>query len=598
MGEIRRISNLEGPPPPSSSHSYPATPLHSTTTMPFTFHCSKRPPPFPLPPIPIPGMDGVMSNDGVAVVFNLDPRLQESKRPKHRKMAPREGGFLDSLRASFSSKTLRTDNKLDSRTTFYARNDKRRREKGKERERDLSFIVLPRSSSSLIPDKNSNSGTTMSPPPLPRREDRLPKHANVFTGIPTPTESAITSARNSQHALSKPGTPVNEHSLRPSRSVPDWTSEQRRQYRYFQDAAENELPRMPSAYEPRPTSNPGVTAEEVGILERVTRGGEIARDNSPMLSSIGRYKKKREVTASGGDELLVQQRSSMKPHKSLHRGGNDGPPETPDSFLVKDGPGNSINGHSSIPVPARKQLLQQRPDHCPNPQNALPQHQIRRRSTAPAGATDDDQRRTSSTSQHRLDRPTSTSTYQAHRGHLHPVAEETPPSIPVSKWSGDWSPHLQQGSELFFETGMGADLGRSASPVPGTPPLVEMGVPSPQAKARPASWACPIRPVVGGGLEPAKSGVVRHSHELDILFPPTPPSSTGDVWDDCTDLEKALREHHLFWEMLRHSWNVFILIWALLLIFKSVQFIVKVTEVLILEPVKFLGNILRNVAEN
>lgn len=540
-----------------------------------------------------------MSNDGVAVVFNLDPRLQKRSPSKHRKMAPREGGFLDSLRASFSSKNLRTDNKLDPHSTPYFKNDKRRREKGKERERDLSFIVLPRSSSSLIPDKNPNLGTTMFPPPLPRREDRLPKHANIFTGIPTPTESALTSARNSQHALSKPGTPVNEHSLRPSRSVPDWTSEQRRQYRYFQDAAENKLPRMPSAYEPQPVSNPGMTAEEVATLEGATRGREISRDNSPMLSSIGRYKKKRGATASGDDESFVQQRSSMKPQRSLYL--DDGPPETPDSFLVKDGPGNSMNGHSSIPVPARKQLPQQQPDRCPKPQNTLtPQHQIRRRSTAPAGATDEDQRRISSTSQHRLDRPTSTSTYQAHRGHpLYPVVEETPPSISVSKWSGDWSPHLQQGSELFFETGMGVGLGRSASPGPAPPPLVEMGVPSPQAKARPASWACPIRPAVGGGLETAKSGIARHSHELDILFPPTPPSSTGDVWDDChPNLETTLREYHLFWEMLRHSWNVFILIWALLLIFKSVQFIVQVIEVVILEPVKFLGNILRSAAES
>lgn len=559
-----------------------------SSSMPLTFHCSKRPPPSPLPPIPIPGMDGVMSNDGVAVVFNLDPRLQESKRSKNHKMAPREGGFLDSLRASFSSKSLRTNNKLESRTISYSKNDKWRREKGKEKERDLSFIALPRSSSSLIPGKNLDIGTAIFPPPLPRREDRLPKHANIFTGIPTPTESALTSARNSQYALSKPGTPVNEHSLRPSRSVPDWTSEQRRQYRYFQDAAENELPRMPSTYEPQPASNPGTMTEEVATLERVTRGGEISRDNSPKLSSIGRYRKG-----------STQQRSSMKSQKSLCPGGSDGLPETPDSFLVKDGPGNSMNGHSSIPVPARKQLPQQRPDHCLNPQNPLsPQHQIRRRCTAPAGATDDDQRRTSSTSQHRPDRPTSTSTYQAHRSHpLYPVVEETPPSIPISKWSGDWSPHLQQGSELFFETGVGADLGGSASPAPGTPPLVEMGIPSPQAKARPASWTCPIRLTVGGSLDPVKSG--RHSHEPDTLFPPTPPSSTGDVWDDChTDLETALREHHFFWEILRHSWNVFILIWALLLIFKSVQFVVRVTEAVILEPIKLLENFLRNFAES
>lgn len=556
--------------------------------MPFPFHCGKGPPPSPLPPIPIPGMAGVMSNDGVAVVFNLDPRLQDCRSSRYHKMAPREGGFLDSLRASFSSKNLRVDHNPDSR--LKPKNDKRRKEKGKGKESDLPFVIASRlSSSSLILDKNSNLGTTLFPPPLPRREDLLPKHANIFTGIPTPTESALTSARNSQHALSKPGTPVHERSLRPSRSVPDWTPEQRSQYRYFQDATENELPRVPSGFESQPAG------EEVSEVDIVTRRGEIFRDDSPMLSSIGRYKKNRVAIGFGGDNSLVQQRASMSYRGSLYLSGSVDLPETPVTFLVKDGPGNSMVGHSSIPVPAHKQILQQRPDHSPNSQNPLPpQHQIRRRSTAPAGAADDDQRHSLSTAQNRPDRPTSTSTYQAHRSHpLHPVVEETPTSIPVSKWSGKWSPHLQQGSELFFQAGMGADFAGSGSPV------VEMGIPSPQTKARPASWACPTRSAVGGGIGLAKSEITCPSHELNMLFPPTPPCSTGDLWDDChIDLGVSLVQHHLFWEMLRHLWNVFILVWALLLLFKSVQFIVRATEVVIMEPIRVLGNVLGKVVES
>lgn len=578
--------------PISSSPCIPRLSLLSP--MPFTFHCGRGPPTTPLPPIPIPGMDGVMSNDGVAVVFKLDPRLQQSPRIRNHKMAPREGSFLDSIRASFSSKNLRVDHNLDSR--FKSKNDKRRKEKGKGKEIDSSFMIAPRSSSSsLVHDKSSILGTTLLPPPLPRREDRLPKHANIFTGIPTPTESALTSARNSQYAPSKPGTPVNERSLRPSRSVPDWTPEQRRQYRYFQDGMESELPRVPTAFEPQPAP------EEATTAEIVTRGGEIFRDGPLKLSSIGRYKKNWVAFGSGGDDSLVQQRASMRDPGSSYLGGSNDTPETPNSFLVKDGPGNNMNGHSGIPVPARKQLLQQRPDHCPNSQNQLsPHHQIRRRSTAPAGAADDDQRRSLSTSQSVPDRPTSTSTYQAHRGHsLYPVVEETPPSILVSNWSGEWSPHLQQGSELFFETGMYTDLAGSGSPASVTPPVVEMGIPSPQTKARPASWACPIRPVVGGGIGLTKSEITCPSHELDIMFPPTPPSSAGDVWDDChIDQGVALVEHHLFWELLRHLWNVFILIWALLLIFKSVQFITRATELVILEPIKVLGNVLRKVVES
>lgn len=145
---------------------------------------------------------------------------------------------------------------------------------------------------------------------------------------------------------------------------------------------------------------------------------------------------------------------------------------------------------------------------------------------------------------------------------------------------------------------MGVNLGGSASPVLGTSPLAEMGIPSPQTKRRPASWACPIRPTASVGLDLARSGRARHSHELDISFPPTPPSSTGDVWDDGhNNLDTGPKDCSLSRDLLRHSWNVFILIWALLLIFKSVQFVMTITEILIMEPIKFLCNILKNVAE-
>lgn len=543
-----------------------------------------------------------MSNDGVAIVFNLDPRLQESKHSKPHKMAPREGTLLDSLRASFSSRNPRIDNRLGPRSTSHSKNNKRRREKKKERERDLSFVILPRSASSLILGKSSSIAAS-APPPPPLLGDRLPKHSNIFTGIPTPTDSAITSARNSQHFPSKPGTPVHEHPLRLSRSVPDWTSEQRRQYRYFQETSENELPRMPSALEPQPTSNPVVSAEEVEILEGVIRGVEIPQDNSPKLPSMGRYKKKNQkTTISNRDESSHQQRSSTKFQKLLYLDEHDRTQENEalGHFLGRNNLGNGMNGPNTAPFQAHMKSQQQRPNHSPNPQDPLlhPHHQIRRRSTAPA-ATDDGQRHTSPASQNRLERPTSTSTYQMHRGHpLYPVVEETPPSLPLPEWSGDWSPHLQQGSELFFETGIGMDLGGSISPAPRTPPLVEMGIPSPQAKTRPASWACPIRPTTAAGLDPVKSGMARHSHELRTLFPPTPPSSTGDVWDDSQkNSDTAVRERKFFFDMLRHSWNVFVLVWALLLILKSVQFVVSIIDTVVLEPVKLFISILRNFAE-
>lgn len=538
-----------------------------------------------------------MSSDGVARVFNLDPRLHGSRCNKHRIMAPREGSFLDSIRASFSTKTIRIDNSSGSHTNA-TKNDKRRREKG--RERDLSFIILPRSASSLIPGKTSNTTFSL-PPPLPRSEDRLPRHSNIFTGVPTPTNSAVTSTRNSQHVPSKPGTPVHEHPLRSSRSVPDWTAEQRKQYCYFQDGSEDQLPRIPSTYKPQPISQPGITVDGVERLGKAAKTRGVSGDSSLKLTSIGRYKRKQGAGEPSGGGSFCQQRSPMKPQKSQHLEEKYGKQEeeAPGAFLGVNSLGSGASGRRPAHLPAREQR-QQQPDQSFMPQSSLPQtqQQIRRRSTAPAGVIENDQKHTSSTSQRRTDRPTSTSIYQAHRTQpLCPVAEEALPSISLPRWGRNWSPHLQQGSELFFETGVGVTLPRSPKPAPESLPLAEMGIPSPQTKARPASWACPTRPTAAVNSGLVMSSITRHSHELDIMFPPTPPSSTGDAWDDHNDSGVATRERKILWNSLRHFWNVFILVWALLLVFKSVQFVMKFVDVVLLEPVKLFCSILRGVAE-
>ncbi|KAI5817000.1 hypothetical protein BZA77DRAFT_367524 [Pyronema omphalodes] len=96
----------------------------------------KPSPPEPeLEPIHIPGFDGILSNSGVAKVFNLDPRV------------PKE-------RHSRSMWRRLTGGNSDGEDDF--------REKGKKGKR------------------GKERGT----------DDKLPKHANVFTGLPTPDASA------------------------------------------------------------------------------------------------------------------------------------------------------------------------------------------------------------------------------------------------------------------------------------------------------------------------------------------------------------------------------------------------------------------------
>jgi hypothetical protein len=534
--------------------------------MPLTFRCQKEPPP-DLPPIPIPGLEGIMSSDGVAKVFNLDPRLQDTKPGKHHIMAPREGGFLESIKASFSGKSAKTD----LRTTP----SRRKREKGKERERDLSFVILPRSASSLVPGKSS-----MPLPPMPSRDNRLPRHSNVFTGVPTPTDSAITSARNSQHVPSNPGTPVPGHPLRSSRSVPDWKAEQRKQYCYFEGTSDNELPRMPSAYEPQPISNPGMTAEGLRILNKTPKESETSKEDSSSAAPIGRYKRKLIApNAINSNEAFNQQRSSIKSHISaplIEKAGIKRR-ETQTSFLAKDGPENA----NPQTIPIRKQS-QQRPDKSPtlSPSLQNQQIQVRRRSTA------DDQKPSSSASHRLPERPSSTFTYQTHRAHaLCPVVEETPQPVYTPKWGSNWSPHLQQESELFFETGT---RNVASEQVP-----VEMGIPSPRHKhkTRPASWSCPVRPT----MDPSSRLNSRNKYEFGFMFPPTPPSSTGDdVWDDQRLIDGEPR--HL-WNKLRNLWNFFVMIWALIILFKSLQFLIRFVDIVVLEPGKFLYDFVRNIAD-
>ncbi|KAG0636397.1 hypothetical protein HOY80DRAFT_891467 [Tuber brumale] len=133
-------------------------------------------------------------------------------------------------------------------------------------------LVVRRRAGSPVPGigsiPNSDISTPL-PPPLPvKNEDKLPKHSNVFTGVPTPTETAVNSRNHSSANSVDAG----------SRSEPPNTTEKVRrlpsleaslkEYCYIEEPREkNELAKMPSAKEPQPFTNPGKTAGEVEALE-------------------------------------------------------------------------------------------------------------------------------------------------------------------------------------------------------------------------------------------------------------------------------------------------------------------------------------------
>ncbi|RPB03226.1 hypothetical protein L873DRAFT_1670762 [Choiromyces venosus 120613-1] len=176
-------------------------------------------------------------------------RLQETK-------------FFDSLRARLD--------KFDEDISFFG-SFKSQKHKEKKKGGETSLVVRRRAEP-LVPGigsiPNSNISTPL-PPPLPvKNEDKLPKHSNVFTGVPTPTDTAANSrnhsSSNSVDAGSWPESPNTTQKVRGLLSLEASLKE----YCYIEEPKErNELPKMPSAKEPQPFTNPGKTAMEVEALE-------------------------------------------------------------------------------------------------------------------------------------------------------------------------------------------------------------------------------------------------------------------------------------------------------------------------------------------
>ncbi|KAF8541319.1 hypothetical protein BDD12DRAFT_908700 [Trichophaea hybrida] len=194
-----------------------------------------------LEPILIPGLDGILSNSGVAKVFDLDPRK------------PKQKGLTRVLK-KFSG---------------YKKDE----DEDKDKER-LNVRVR------AIGDK-------------------LPKHSNVFTGMPTPDASAInsvypssTSGETSAEEGEEEGGVQEDMStttlstpipMPNTPTTPDRPRRERRKSVSFSLSGDHgSLARMPSVHEPCPEMWPGATPEEV---ERVFFGlwpeEAVAEENGP-----------------------------------------------------------------------------------------------------------------------------------------------------------------------------------------------------------------------------------------------------------------------------------------------------------------------------
>ncbi|KAF8252962.1 hypothetical protein K440DRAFT_680842 [Wilcoxina mikolae CBS 423.85] len=185
-----------------------------------------------LEPILIPGLDGILSNSGVAKVFDLDPRKQKQK------------GLTRVLK----------------KISGYKKDEDEDKDKGRLKVR------------------------------VRARGDKLPKHSNVFTGMPTPDASAINSVypsstsgetsaeegedqedMNTATTTATLSTPI----PMPDTPTPGCPRRKRRKSVSFSLSGDHGgLARMPSVHEPCPEVWPGATPEEVERYEHARRHEE------------------------------------------------------------------------------------------------------------------------------------------------------------------------------------------------------------------------------------------------------------------------------------------------------------------------------------
>jgi len=434
-------------PPPHSNSSFLPQPSF------------RKPLPAPLPPIPIPGYDGIMSDDPMAIVFNLDPRLQRNHSSNPFSMPSRKNMMSKFQEAKFFSSLRAKLNKFDQDTGFFGSFKSQKHHQKKRGEK--TPLVVRRRAGSLIPGigsiPNSDISTPL-PPPLPvKNEDKLPKHSNVFTGVPTPTDSAVHSrnhsSANSVHADSRPGSPNTTHKTKGLLSLEASLKE----YCYIEELKEeNELAKMPSAKEPQPFTNPGMTAEEVEALgndtasPKVKEGASFLGAGGPEVGGPGSYR-------SQPWKNYVSQRNHQRQRQRL-------PGQSPLNTLIEINQNFQTRTQGLIEeVPEQDQIF-------------IPSVSQRLHSWKPEGEA--------KTMQERLSTSTSTSTSPLLKymhppidGALTPNPRFTLPFLRSATISSDDLPrfserslrvhHLRQDSELFLQPAKAAST--LEDPAPGSP---------------------------------------------------------------------------------------------------------------------------------
>jgi hypothetical protein len=244
-----------------------------------------------LDPIPIPGLDGIMSNSGVAKVFDLDPRLANKNKLQSRALPVEQ------------KKPLSSGGKLGKFIAKLAGGGR-----GSFEEAGSGYMEEP-----FFQPKRDRKN---------KAEDKLPKHSNVFTGFPTPTptDTAVTSARTSEYFPSRRTSPTrpNKRLGAKSRRTVSLPAKGVKYVAYSpmvsvmgnEGEDHGELTKMPSTSEPMPETYPGATAEEIEAYERAKRHAqELEAEGGTFPSSLTRT----DFLGAGGPR-----RNSMPAHTSTY----------------------------------------------------------------------------------------------------------------------------------------------------------------------------------------------------------------------------------------------------------------------------------------
>ncbi|KAI5776354.1 hypothetical protein EDC01DRAFT_636842 [Geopyxis carbonaria] len=448
-------------PPSSSSSSFSPTRNPSLSEVYATNFLSVFKPKIKrqLTPIEIPGLDGIMSNSGVAKVFDLDPRVSAGKRQSRPKALP----FVSSMSKESSNPLKR----------FF----------GVRGEPEPPVVEM----------------FTRSPTETCRshEDNRLPKHSNVFTGLPTPTDSGGNSAF-----------PSRRHS--PTRNTASPKTRKSKQVTYYPNSDDEdygELAKMPSVNEPMPDLYPGATMEQIEAYEKAQKAAKDIESPLPtpplrnqhlkppkesFLAYDGRRKSAEKPTPNENSPLPLSQQHAQAPRQHLPDQSprprfqlSDSPPKRPHTHRpLRRREGSVANKHtpttSASPAP--------RPSPPPKPPKP---------------------HATPATTAKSRQRPTSTSTS--------PPSTTTAGTAP-SRWSPrpaqTAKPHPHSRHRSLDSISEASVRQLPANPAPPVPKHTSFYPPSPPSSA--ASAIAPLH-TLGALLE-----------ELEPRFRVSPPSSSAD----------------------------------------------------------------------